>query len=271
LTLRRRFSEPAFASPGRRSGSNWLNSGSPDRKRALDQQPRLLEGAIRASGIGHFAELRARLQDVLARYTTGSDVVELPDATFNLIQMNGPAAQVENVTLGFIGKYSQHPDKQYPGTLHQTLKKRFRFAMPLRADVSLIQLGYRMEIAGRSITLIPFSVAPGDGSPVTRFPTQPITLEIRIDDWQIYDVYQSGLFSAADEDRLEGVEPPSGLAWLVQVRRFPGERIFLNERPGPVALNVDVTFETDYNNRLPIRTGCRSFRSTALRGRPYPS
>ena len=120
--------------------------------------------------------------------------------------------------------------------------------MPLRADVSLIQLGYRMEIAGRSITLIPFSVAPGDGSPVTRFPTQPITLEIRIDDWQIYDVYQSGLFSAADEDRFEGVEPPSGLAWLVQVRRFPGERIFLNERPGPVALKVDVTFETDYNN-----------------------
>ena len=72
-------------------------------KRALDLQPRLLEGAIRASGIGHFAELRARLQDVLARYTTGSDFVELPNATFNLIQMNGPAAQVENVTLGFIG------------------------------------------------------------------------------------------------------------------------------------------------------------------------
>jgi hypothetical protein len=218
-------------------------------KRAINLQPRLLEAAIRASGIGHFAELRARLQDVLARYTTGSDFVDLPNATFNLIQMNGPAAQIETVNLGFIGKYSKHPDKQYQGTRYtQIVEKRFRFAMPLRAEVSLIQLGYRIEIANRSIPLIPFSVAPGDGSPVARFPTQPISQEIRIDDWLIYDVYQSSLFSEADEDRFEGVNPPSGPAILIQTRAFPGERIFLNERRGPIALKVDVTFETDYNN-----------------------
>jgi hypothetical protein len=218
-------------------------------KRAIDLQPRLLEAAIRASGIGRLAEFRARLQDVLARYTTGSDFVDLPNATFDLVQMNGPAAQVENVNLGFIGKYSKHPDKQYQGTRYtQTLEKHFRFAMALRADVSLVQLGYRMEIGNRSIPLIPFSVAPGDGAAVTRFPTQPISQEIRIDDFPIYDVYQSSLFSEADEDRFEGAEPPPGPWYAIQPKVFPGERIFLNERRSPIALKVDVTFETDYNN-----------------------
>lgn len=218
-------------------------------KRAMDIQPRLLEGAIRASGIGRFAEFRAKLQDVLARYTTGSDFVDLPNASYHLVQMTGPAAQPENVTLGFIGKYSKNPDKQYPGQRYsQTLEKRFRFAMPLRADVSRIQLGYRMEVAGKNIPLIPFSVAPGDGSPGVRFPTQPISTEIRIEDYPVYDVYQSRLFSEYDEDEFEGIEPPSVLPWVMRTKVFPGERIFLNEKKGSIALKVDVTFETDYEN-----------------------
>jgi len=219
-------------------------------KRAMDIQPRLLEGAIRASGIGRFADFRVKLQDILAKYSTGSDFVDLPNATFHLVQMNGPAAQVENVSLGFVGKYSRNPEKMYPAQRYtQTIEKRFRFAMPLRTDVSLIQLGYRMRIADRDIQLIEFSRAPGAGAPVTRFPTQPISQEIRIDDWTIYDVYQSNLFSAADEDRFEGVEPSSkGPTFLMPIKAFPPERIFLNERRGPVAFKVDVTFETDYEN-----------------------
>lgn len=217
-------------------------------RKAMDLQPRFLEGTIRASGIGRFAEFRSRLQDVLARYTTGSDFVDLPNPTFNLVQMNGPAAQVEQVNLGFIGKYSKNPDKQYDGQRYtQTLEKHFRFAMALRADVSLIQLGYRMEIANVSVPLIPFSVAPGDDSSVIRFPTEPISTEIRLSDWQVYDVYQSGLYSESDEDRFEGIEP-SVSPFIAKVKRFPSERIFLNERRGPIALKVDITFDTDYNN-----------------------
>jgi hypothetical protein len=120
--------------------------------------------------------------------------------------------------------------------------------MPLRTDVSHIQLGYRMEIAGKNIPLIPYSAAPADGSPGLRFPTQPISTEIRIEDYPVYDVYQSRLFSEYDEDRFEGIEEPSEPMFVTRFRVAPGERIFLNQRTGSIALKVDVTFETDFQN-----------------------
>ena len=213
--------------------------------RALDLQPRLLDGAVRASGIGRLAELRARLQDILTRHSVGSDFVDLPNATFSLIDMTGPAAQIEKVDLGFIGKYSKHPNKKYDGERYaQTFEKRFRFAMALRTDVSLIQLGYRIELGGHNVPMIPYSVAPGTGT-APRFPTQPISLEIRGEDWTVYDVYQSSIFSPADEDEFEEGEPSQS---MFESKYFRPERLFLNERQGPGALKVDITFNTDLNS-----------------------
>lgn len=216
--------------------------------RALDLQPRLLDGAVRASGIGRLVELRTRLQDILTRYTVGSDFVDLPNATFSLLDVTGPAAQIEKVDLGFCGKYSKHPNKKYDGERYtQTFEKRFRFAMALRTDRSFIQLGYRIELGYHNILLIPYSVAPGAGT-APRFPTQPISLEIRGDDWTVYDVYQSAIFRPTDEDEFEGGDTPTSTSKFKPWQLFPPERLFLNERKGPVALKVDITFDADLNS-----------------------
>lgn len=233
--------------------------GSPDYSRAkhpaaaiaaaIDLQPRLFQAAVTASGIDRLADLRRRVQDMLTRSTVGSDFVELPNATFNLVQMNGPAPTVETVNLGFIGKYSDNPGKQYPGQRYtQLLEKRFRFPMALRADISKVQLGYRMVVGTRNIPLMPYAVAPADGSIPPRFPTVPISVEIHENNWDVYDVYQSDLFSASDEDAFEGIEPPAPSPFLRAVKAFKSERLFLNEHKGPVALKIDIAFETDYNN-----------------------
>jgi hypothetical protein len=141
--------------------------------------------------------------------------------------------------------------------------------MPLRGDVSLIQPGYRLEVGSESITVIEFANAPAGGGPAPRFPSTPISETIRGEDWRVYDVYQSEVFSESDEDSFEGADPSIGAgalgrpavqldyssAFLNQAaipsiegaflqRRKP-ERLFLHERAGFVALGVDITFEAD--------------------------
>jgi hypothetical protein len=120
--------------------------------------------------------------------------------------------------------------------------------MAMRADVSQIQLGYRMELGNKDIPLIAYSTAPADGSQPARFPTAPISLEIHEAQATVYDVHQSGLVSAEEEDRFEGIEAPTTLDFLRHARVFPPERIFLNEHKGPIALKVDITFEADLNS-----------------------
>jgi hypothetical protein len=234
---------------------------------ALALQASLLDGVIHLSGLPRFAEFRDRLREVMTQYTTGSDFVHLPNAWFHRLTLAGPAPQPETVDLGIIGKYSQHPDAQYQGHRYtQTGDKTFRFNMAVRTDVSLIQLGYRMELGERSIELISYSIAPADGPPAPRFPTEPISVEINADDWMIYDVYQNRVFSDVDEDAFEGGVPPVGPRFATQTASvtsngtsrlrqigsissvFPEERIFLNERKGPVALRVDITFDADLNS-----------------------
>jgi hypothetical protein len=136
--------------------------------------------------------------------------------------------------------------------------------MPLRGDVSLIQPGYRMEVGGESIEIIPFGNAPADGGTAPRFPTEPLSRRIRADNWTVYDVYQAHVFSEADEDRFEGADPVAALGMLGRarlvseysppsalvelIRHRTSERLFLNERTGYVALRVDIAFETDLDN-----------------------
>jgi hypothetical protein len=243
----------------------WASDPTKARADALTLFGRMIEEVTRASGIGKFAELRARLQDIRTRSTVGSDFVELPNANFNLVSMTGPAAQVEEVDLDSIGKYSKNPGKKYPGKRYtQTFEKRFRFAMALRTDVSLIQLGYRMTIGAHNTILIPFSVAHGSGT-APRFPTQPISFEIRDNNALVYDVYQNAVFRAVDEDRFEGAITPTNpmvslyedlfnntsqpmVSLYKDVLTGPPERLFLNERTGKIAVKVDISFEADLNS-----------------------
>ena len=81
------------------------------RSRGLEPQPRLVEGVIRASGIGRLVELRRRFQDILDRPAAGSDFVDLSNAAFTHLAMKGPEAVT--VDLGLIGKYSKHPHRKY--------------------------------------------------------------------------------------------------------------------------------------------------------------
>ena len=118
--------------------------------------------------------------------------------------MKGPEAVT--VDLGLIGKYSKYPHGSTTGcAIPRHLRSDFGLPWP-STDVSLIQLGYRMQIGTRSIRLIDFSRAPASGQ-ATRFPTQPIRVEIRRGDWTIYDVYQSTIFTAAEEDTLRAETP----------------------------------------------------------------
>ena len=242
--------------------------GAPDESRAkdpalalalaLDLQPRLLDGTIRASGIHKLAELRAKLVEIITRATVGSDFVDLPNATFDRTSISGPAAVDPPIELGIEGNYSKNPGKKYAAQRYsQTFDKRFRFAMALRADVSLVQPGYRMEVGGESIDLIKFANAPAGGGGAPRFPAQPITHVIRRENWTVYDVYQTHVFTEFDEDRFEGADPATALGSLGRgeaavpfsaavvteafptpyqveaelVRRKDWERLFLNERP----------------------------------------
>jgi hypothetical protein len=241
------------------------------RAAALDLQARLLDGTIRVSGISKFVELRARLQEILTFATVGSDFVKLPNASFHLIEMEGPPAQPEQVDLGFIGLYSKNPNKKYAGQRYwQSIEKKFRFAMPVRTDVTYVQVGYRIEFGDRNLELIPFSRAPGYGT-APRFPSNPISMEIRAADWTVYDVYQSKLFRAKDENDFEGgvdagsamaapfnpsgfnagigsLQPAGKAVSYLPIDFVSPERLFLNEKKGPVALKIDVTFESDLNN-----------------------
>ena len=241
------------------------------RAAALDLQPRLLDGVIRASGIHRLAELRARLLDIVSRSTVGSDFVDLPNANFNRTSLTGPTPAAP-VDLGLIGQYSKNPGKLYAAQRYaQGCEKTFRFAMPLRGEISLIQPGYRMELGRERIEVIPFSNAPADGDAPPRFPVEPIALEVRGDDWTVYDVYQSSVFSEAEEDRFEGAEPAAGFGELgrlgrvrwqdqlqprpsadlldaIRVDRVKPERLFLNERSGYAAFSVAISFAADLDN-----------------------
>jgi hypothetical protein len=241
------------------------------RAAALDLQPRLLDGVVRASGIQKFVELRARLLEIVTRSTVGSDFVDLPNASFNRTSLTGPAAAAP-VDLGVIGQYSKNPGKLYATQRYeQGCEKTFRFAMPLRGEISLIQPGYRMELGRERIEVIPFSNAPADGGVPPRFPVEPIALEVHGEDWTVYDVYQSEVFSEAEEDRFEGAEPTASFGefgrrtrpeWqaglqtrptpdfldAIRVDRARPERLFLNERSGYAALSVDIRFDADLDS-----------------------
>ncbi|GAA2742013.1 hypothetical protein [Kitasatospora cinereorecta] len=216
--------------------------------RAVDLQSQLTRGALAASGIGRLKELRARLQDLLAWTSVGSDFVNLPDPTFTLVDLQGPAPVMETVDLGFVGTYSKHPGRKYEGLRYtQTFEKHFRFDMPLRTDRSLIQLGYRMEIDGQNIPLTTYSVTPPEGH-ADRFPTQPVSVEVQHPEGTVYDVYQSDIFTSWDEDQFEGgdvIDPKEALALVHGWPFVKPERLFLNERQGPVAFTVDVSFSAD--------------------------
>jgi hypothetical protein len=162
--------------------------------------------------------------------------------------MAGPVAPMEKVGLGTLGKHANDPTKKYDADRYtQTTEKTFRFAMALRTDVSHIQLGYRIALGTHNIPLIEYSVAPGLGT-LPRFPTQPISAEIRSEDWPVYDVHQSSVFSTEDEDVFEGCEPEKWKSPFHVYQVISSERIFLNERKGKVALKVDVKFDADLNS-----------------------
>ena len=168
----------------------------------------------------------------------GSEVVELPNARFDLLGPPWTAAQPVVVDLGRLKKYASDPNKTYAATRnYQEIEKTFRFRMAKRTDVSLIQLGYRLTIGKKSIPLIDFSRSPVLGQGATAFPSGTIEFDYE-DEERVYDVYQQRPLSAAEEDEFEANGTVTGTP-----------RLFVNERIGQVSFSGSVAFEHDPNDQ----------------------
>lgn len=146
------------------------------------------------------------------------------------------------------------PDKKYPATrYHQQVTKTFSTPLARRTDVSRIQLGYRLVIdvgggpSGRlDIVLCPYSSPGHPDEDLPLFPTAPVHLTLHAPAAMVYDVVQSTVFTAADEDSWEATGAvPARRAGTVLEESRPRERVFGEPRPAPVTLEVSVAFAFD--------------------------
>jgi hypothetical protein len=202
-------------------------------KDAADMQWAMLDFVIAASGIPKLIQLRTSLQKA-ASAVIGSEVVELPDASFSWIETPWPAPHPETVDLGRLQRYASDPTKTYSAVRHfQEIEKTFRFRIARRTDVSLTQLGYSLRIAGQVIPLVAFSRAPYAGQGIVAFPADPIPFAFEAS-VHVYDVFQQRVISEAEEDAFERDGEISGV-----------RRLFLNERTGSISLAGQITFEHD--------------------------
>ncbi len=223
---------------------------------ATQRQTEYLDKVVVASGIGELAKLRAQIQ-LAALGVQGSDFVQLPNAQFRLVRkgrrIDGSIifairkGGVESVDLGGLTPFAQDPAKKYEGTRYfQESEKTFRFRMALRTRRTRIQLGYRLRVGNTDIPLVPYSDGGLLGGDLTPFPSETIVHEVH-ETAPVYNVHQSHVFSAAEEDLFEAGEPiPGGSRWAIPGWRG---RLFLDERTGEIALAVDVRFEYDHTGK----------------------
>lgn len=218
---------------------------------ATQRQTQDLDQVIAGSGIGELVKLRAQLQ-LAALGVLGSDFVQLPNARFRLVQhgikIDGSPnfalrqGAVEHVDLGGLSPFSPDPAKTYPGVRYfQECEKTFSFRMAVATRMTRIQLGYRLRIGDTDITLIAYSNNGFLGTPSPAFPTETISVEIH-DTVQVYNVRQSQVFSFAEENLFEAGQPIPSSPWATS--GWKG-RLFMDPRPGKLALAVEVRFEHD--------------------------
>ena len=189
---------------------------------------------------------------------SGSEFATPTDAAFTREDIAGAAGAgaatvtfagaVEEVDLGVLGNFIGKSGKKYPakrGFQHGV--KRFRVPMARRMDASKIQLGYRLRfvVGGDPAVFGPpaidvtsvlseYSAAAFPEEVLPLFPTTPQVHELRSEHAAVYDVIQSDVFSAKEEDAFEATGAVPGKT-----------RLYLNRRTGKVAARVKVDFEFD--------------------------
>ncbi len=216
-----------------------LAKGGPDYYRCLNADEVLAEAVVvqevmrRAleaqCGLPEIREL-VRLYESWLAPVEGSEFVDLAPATYlRLLPPEAGEDGVRPVVTGLDGYW--FPRKDYAGTrVFQGGVKRFAFDAARRASRSGIQLGYRLRIGDQVLDLIPYSTA---GAPGGAFPTEPLRWELR-GTMVVHDAVQAAAMSVAQEDAFE------------RDGQVPGvPRAFINPRPAPVALDLDITFAFD--------------------------
>jgi hypothetical protein len=206
-------------------------------------------------GLRRVRELRDSVYALIGPPSGGSEFVILSDPSFTRDDITGRtsggltvAAAEEEVDLGEIGGFAGKPGKKYKAKrVLQYTVKRFRVPMARRMDVSKIQLGYRLRfVVGHgdgyvsppaidvNAVLTDYSAASHPTEVLPLFPTESQVHDLQSDTAAVYDVLQSDVFSAKEEDLFESTGT------------VPGKhRLYLNRRRGKVAARVQIAFELD--------------------------
>lgn len=195
---------------------------------ARSVQAPLVDAVIRGSGLARFSALRTQFQ-LLGSVPLASEFVQLSDPLFRPIGFAGPrpVGDTTTVDLGFLKHFATDPNKTYPAQLYsQMFEKTFKFSIARRAEVSKVQLGYRLLVADESIELVPFS--QDHTQPTHSFEAIDQRISFRI---RSYDCYQSKHLSMADENEFERNGTFTG-----------GQRLFLNELQGEAEVDLLVEF-----------------------------
>jgi hypothetical protein len=182
----------------------------------------------------------------------GSEFVEFSPVSFHAGTLQKGAN--ENVSLGFIGQYSSHPNKTYTGTRYTEYGTGKSFKIPLarRADVSQVQIGYTLGISFADdqpelqLVLCPFGAAAPNAPAPPSFPTEAIQQTLQSDNTTVYDVYQSAAFSIDQEDQWENNGYVSGPAVKLGYKAYSPyvpQRLFVNPRKGKIRAQISITFD----------------------------
>jgi hypothetical protein len=221
------------------------------------------------------------LADSIFRLTTapaGSEFVHINDATC-VPGVPRPRPTSEEVTLGIVGVFAGKPDKRYRAQRYfQEVTKTVRFSMARRADLSQIQLGYRLSFlafgprgADAELTLCEFSSPLFNGEELSMFPTQSIEGEFTTGSTTVYDVYQSALLSAREEEQYEKAGAIPGHQPFLGDFRPGKQRLFLEPRTnGRARIRVSVNFVIDLHHQDNHFVGFADVAITNLQPEEFP-
>ena len=243
-------------------GSKWVTDNYDGVVAAAAAAQDAMRVEVRAQcGILRLYELSHSLWNLIAG-VGGSEFVDPSDALFSWNDLRSKA-ESEDLSLGVVGSFAGNPDHEYPAQrYYQEIAKNFNFHMARRSDVTRTQLGYKLVISlggadgTQEIVLTEFSSAASPFQPEAQlpfFPTDPISVDFIASAATVYDVVQSKILTASEEDIFEktGRLPDTYEESVVskkghrRVAVQPQYRTFVNPRPGRVHLKVDVTFEFD--------------------------
>ena len=235
-------------------GRWYVNNYAEAVSAAYTLQSLMMATVLEKCGLQSLRDLRDAVWALTSPPSGSSEILSLPDAKFRVEDITGTttagvtASQApQEVDLGIVGHFAGKPGKKYPATLmFQPVVKRLRIPIARRMDGSKIQLGYRLRFSighastsqspnlplDVSLTLAEYSAPAFPEQVLPLFPTLAQSRELTADNARVYDVLQSAIFSAAEEDAYEATGT---------VANKP--RLFLNPRPGQVRARVDVKFE----------------------------